>query len=42
MGYFSLAGHNLAVRWKIGSRPNASSRLSSRAEGIASEPSVAS
>ena len=40
--FFSLAGHNLAVNWKIGSRPNVSSRLSSRAERIASEPSVAS
>jgi NADPH:quinone reductase-like Zn-dependent oxidoreductase len=35
---FSLAGHNLEVNSKIGSRPNVSSRVSSRAEQIASEP----
>ena len=33
--FISLAGHNLAVNWKIGSRPNVSSRLSGRAERIA-------
>jgi hypothetical protein len=39
---FSLAGHNLEVNSKIGSRPNVSSRVSSRAEQIASEPGAAS
>jgi hypothetical protein len=37
--FISLAGHNLAVNWKTGFRPNVSSRLS-RAERIDSEPSV--
>jgi NADPH:quinone reductase-like Zn-dependent oxidoreductase len=40
--FFSLAGHNLEVNSKIGSRPNVSSRVSSRAEQIASEPGAAS
>src|SRR5579864_753315 len=30
--FISLAGHNLAVSWKTGSEPNASSRLSSAAQ----------
>jgi len=40
--FISLAGHNLAVNWTTGSRPNVSSRLSGRADRIESEPSVAS
>src|SRR5258708_30375544 len=40
--FISLAGHNLAVSWKTGFRPNVSSRLSNSAERIESEPSVAS
>lgn len=40
--FISFAGHNLAVNWKTGFRPKVSSRRSSRAERIESEPSVAS
>src|SRR2546423_10450787 len=35
--FISLAGHNLAVSWKTGFRPNVRSQLRSRAERIESE-----
>jgi hypothetical protein len=36
--FISLAGHNQAVNWKTGSRPNVSSRLSSAQSGLSLSP----